>query len=242
MARAGTLLTTPAARRFGAVRRNWGSGEPFHVWRGARSCELVGELTRRWRNSPYQTTGLSIQRWVAEVLAEIVDDRDSTTASSEHGDPLLELFNKLLVITRQAVGETDESSGWISPPQVLQSIHRRGNALAIPQTGLQSPWLFTSGRGDPALLVELRTELAAANRVDIRMSFITWSGVRRLLDVFEAATAIGADGGPGTRFRIITTTYIGATELQTGEKLALLPGVQVRISLDGRRSRLHAKA
>ncbi len=84
--------------------------------------------------------------------------------------------------------------------------------------------------------------VAKLNRVDILMSFITWSGVRRLLDVFEAATAIGADGEPRTRFRIITTTYIGATELQTGEKLALLPGVQVRISLDGRRSRLHAKA
>jgi len=179
---------------------------------------------------------------LAEVLAEIVDDRDSKLASTEQGDPLLSLFNKLLVTTRQSVGKTDEPSGWISPPQVLQSIHRRGNALELPQTGLLSPWLFTAGRGDPALLAELRTELAAANRVDILMSFITWSGVRRLLDVFEAATAIDADGKPRTRFRIITTTYIGATELQAVVKLASLPGVQVRISLDGRRSRLHAKA
>lgn len=41
---------------------------------------------------------------------------------------------------------------------------------------------------------------------------------------------------------VITTTYTGATEARAVETLAALPGVELRISLDGRRSRLHAKA
>jgi hypothetical protein len=49
-------------------------------------------------------------------------------------------------------------------------------------------------------------------------------------------------GQPQTRFRILTTTYIGATEARAVDALASLPGVEVRISLDGRRNRLHAKA
>lgn len=80
------------------------------------------------------------------------------------------------------------------------------------------------------------------DRVDILVSFITWSGVRKLLDVLKVATALDANGRPKTHFRILTTTYIGATEARAVDALAELPGVQLRISLDGRRNRLHAKA
>jgi HKD family nuclease len=48
------------------------------------------------------------------------------------------------------------------------------------------------------------------------------------------------DGQPV--FRLITTTYTGATEAAAIEELARLPGVEIRISYDGRRTRLHAKA
>ncbi len=41
---------------------------------------------------------------------------------------------------------------------------------------------------------------------------------------------------------ILTTTYTGATEIQALDELAGLPGCRIRISLDGRRTRLHAKA
>lgn len=74
------------------------------------------------------------------------------------------------------------------------------------------------------------------------VSFITRSGLRKLWDLLESVTAVGADGRPRTRIRVITTTYTGATEGRAVEGLARLPGVELRISLDGRRSRLHAKA
>jgi DNA or RNA helicases of superfamily II len=82
--------------------------------------------------------------------------------------------------------------------------------------------------------------------VDILVSFITVSGVRKLQDVLRQITAKGAqqDGQaqPKTRLRILTTTYTGATEARALDELARLPGCEVRVSLDGRRTRLHAKA
>lgn len=78
--------------------------------------------------------------------------------------------------------------------------------------------------------------------MDNPVSFITHSGVRRLLDILQSVTAIGADGQPRSRLRVLTTTYTGATEIQAVDELARLPGCQVKISLDGRRTRLHAKA
>jgi superfamily II DNA or RNA helicase len=131
----------------------------------------------------------------------------------------------------------------LRPLQMLTSLDRHGKPLGeLPRTGLSRPWLFTSGRHDPPLLDELRRELSNVDHVDILVSFITWSGVRKIRDLVQAATAVGADGTPATRFRILTTTYIGATEPKAVQWLAEQPGIEVRISLDGRRTRLHAKA
>src|SRR6185295_4684240 len=46
----------------------------------------------------------------------------------------------------------------------------------------------------------------------------------------------------GRPFRLITSTYMGATQANAAWAIARLKGAQVRISFDGRRSRLHAKA
>ncbi len=128
------------------------------------------------------------------------------------------------------------------PVQVLDSIHRESEAPRLPAAGLTNPWLFTAGRGEPALLSELRHELATADRVDVLVSFITRSGVRKLLDVLQHATAIGANGEPRLKLRLLTTTYTGATDAEAVAQLARLPGAEVRVSLDGSRTRLHAKA
>lgn len=179
---------------------------------------------------------------LAELLAQLIDENHLSQADSEQPDRLTILIDDVLTIAYRQLGKSDYQPRWPVPVQVLHSIHRRGTSPIRPRSGLLGPWLFTAGRSDPALLSELRAELGSADRVDILMSFITWSGVRRLLDVFESATAIGADGKPRIQFRIITTTYIGATEFTAVEKLAEMPGIEIRISLDGRRTRLHAKA
>jgi superfamily II DNA or RNA helicase/HKD family nuclease len=102
--------------------------------------------------------------------------------------------------------------------------------------------LFTAAKASPGLLSELRHELASSDRVDILMSFITVSGLRKIRDILQNITALDGAGKAATKLRILTTTYIGATEAQAVNELASLPNCEVRISLDGRRTRLHAKA
>jgi superfamily II DNA or RNA helicase/HKD family nuclease len=128
------------------------------------------------------------------------------------------------------------------PPRLLRAVAHDGRFSESPEAGLALPWLFTAGKGSPALLNEIRRELSSANEVDILVSFITVSGVRKLRDVLQQITAVGAAGTSRTRLRILTTTYTGATEMRALDELATLPGSEVRVSLDGRRTRLHAKA
>lgn len=178
---------------------------------------------------------------IAAQIARILDDLQGDGA--EKLQRQLELANALLVNARQRLSPpAAEADPLAAPLQLLQAVHRHSSPPALPDTGLALPWLFTAGKGSPSLLSELRRELAACDQVDILVSFITHSGVRKLLDILQSATAIGADGQPRTRLRILTTTYTGATEIRALDELAGLPGCEIRVSLDGRRTRLHAKA
>ncbi len=177
-----------------------------------------------------------LQRQLVGVLNDISDGNSI--------QPQLALVNGLLTeLRRQLSPEVAAALELVAdPPSVLTSVLRHGSHPEPPKTGLTVPWLFTAGKGTPSLLSELRREFGAAEQVDILVSFITISGLRKLRDVLSRTTAVGADGKPPIRIRVLTTTYIGATEAAAVDELARLPGCEVRVSLDGRRTRLHAKA
>lgn len=180
---------------------------------------------------------------MASRLPELLDDVTSSLEDkAEQARLELRLIAHMLREARVQARTSPDTSEPAEPLRVLKAVHAPNTPPQLPQTGLRRPWIFTSARSDPSLLTELRAELSAANHVDILVSFITWSGVRKILDVLKQATATDASGAPRTQFRILTTTYIGATEVRAVDALASLPGVQLRISLDGRRTRLHAKA
>lgn len=184
---------------------------------------------------------------IARQLTAILDDMGGD--EGERSKRQLDLVNALLVTLRQrltAEGAGEESATIVDlvaePLRVLKAIHRNRQFPVPPEVSLATPWLFTAGKGSPSLLQEIRRELASADQVDILVSFITVSGVRKLQDVLQQITALSAHGRGATRIRILTTTYTGATEARALDELAHLPGCEVRVSLDGRRTRLHAKA
>jgi superfamily II DNA or RNA helicase/HKD family nuclease len=207
---------------------------------------------------PRSVDVLALKGGSAEFLADVITRQLSTILEDLGGDDpekakrQLELVNELLLVLRQRLKGGD-GAVWSStsaevvdlvaaPLRVLRAVQRDMQFPPSPEIGLAVPWLFTAGKGSPSLLQEIRRELASSDHVDVLVSFITVSGVRKLQDVLQQITAKAAQGGAATQLRILTTTYTGATEARALDELARLPGCEVRVSLDGRRTRLHAKA
>jgi superfamily II DNA or RNA helicase/HKD family nuclease len=199
------------------------------------------------RGDGWKATGLGTEetaerlgQMMAKELTLLLDDLGGDTGQKTKRQ--LALFNGLIAYVRRQAGVAEAPDALIEPPQLLRSVSRIGNAPDPPETGLAFPWLFTAGKGSPSLLTELRLELGSCDQADVLVSFITVSGVRKLFDILQSATAVDAHGVPRTRVRVLTTTYIGATEMEALDSLGRLPGCEIKVSLDGRRTRLHAKA
>jgi superfamily II DNA or RNA helicase/HKD family nuclease len=106
---------------------------------------------------------------------------------------------------------------------------------ARPTTPLSTGALLVNGHRQPRIGHEVAHELDSADQVDLLCAFIKWGG---LLQVQAPIRELIARGG---RLRVITTTYLGATDQRALDRLAEL-GADIKISYETRTTRLHAKA
>jgi HKD family nuclease len=128
----------------------------------------------------------------------------------------------------------------VGQPRMLMAILATADAEsgvpARPATPLSEAALLTNSHGEPNLGGELRAELDSADEVDLLCAFVKWHGLR----VLESQLArLKERDAP---LRVITTTYVGATERLALDRLVRDFGADVQIQYDALRTRLHAKA
>ncbi|MBM3673044.1 MAG: DUF3427 domain-containing protein [Actinobacteria bacterium] len=104
-----------------------------------------------------------------------------------------------------------------------------------PLTPLSTNRLMVNGSEEPSLQQEIARELESADGVDLICAFVRFPGVVLLKEPLRRLTVRGAP------LRVLTTTYIGATQRKAVDLLVEL-GAEVKIAYDHQRTRLHAKA
>ncbi|NWL26065.1 DUF3427 domain-containing protein [Paenarthrobacter ureafaciens] len=168
-----------------------------------------------------------------EVLSHHIAEAVRNALSAAKPEERVILANRLL-----SQLQTDNQ---VTPgPRQLLSLHRpdalKRRQLRRPTTKLSESALLTNGKDDPNLAVELRTEIESANTVDLLCAFVRWTGLRLLEPALEQLME------RGVKFRVITTTYMGATERRAIDELVRRYGAEVKISYETQATRLHAKA
>jgi len=168
-----------------------------------------------------------LARVIERELSDLGDDREAAAHQAERINALLGGQGGDLVELPPELW-----TGLRAPPSGLALTPAR---VPSPATPLGASDLLVNADGQPNIGSELRAELASADRVDLICAFVIWSGVVQLR---EALRGVVERGG---RLRVITTTYMGATQRRAVDDLVRL-GAEVRVAFDARTTKLHAKA
>ena len=168
------------------------------------------------------------------------DSDDAETAAKE-----IKFLNDCIRHLYRSDKELGEAMTVSLRKSLLLSLYHRKNRFSEkdaqksrprPDTSLSRSFLFTNSRKDINIGTELQKEIASADRIDLLVSFIKYSGLQVILPALRRFT------GRGGHLRIITTTYMGATDPKAVIELSRLPRTQIRISYNTKETRLHAKA
>lgn len=183
-----------------------------------------------------------LAKYVSEIIEKGLDNvRDNGGDLAAQ----VELVNKIVttIMTETKEADFDLLAVAKRAEQLLALFDKQNSILALndktkivrPETSIAQSSLFTGAIHEPQMFTELKKEIASCNRVDMLVSFIKWSGLRLLIDELTEFTQNGGE------LRIITTSYMGATDVKAIEQLRKIPNTRIKVSYDTKRTRLHAK-
>jgi superfamily II DNA or RNA helicase len=174
----------------------------------------------------------------------VADDEDGESRKLENQ---VRLANKIIELIDSEVEKGELEGLEIAPEarQLLALLGEKDPMLAVdktakdlprPETSIAHSSLFTGATQEPQMISELKKEIASADRIDMLVSFIKWSGLRGLMNELKAFTERGGE------LRIITTSYMGATDLKAIQELGRLSNTKIKVNYDTKITRLHAKS
>jgi len=187
--------------------------------------------------------------WLSRFLTKIIECAIGAIPSGDNQlTEQISLANKLVLWLKDHVQDDQLITENLldSKGRILTALFDKTNPIATdfpaftkaiyPLTGLSQSELFCGSNAGISLDTELKREIRSADKIYWLVSFIKWAGIRIFKNELEEFTR------SGKTLRIITTSYMGATDAKAVEFLASLPNTEVKLSYNTKRERLHAKS
>ena len=184
---------------------------------------------------------------LSQYLSEVIESGlDNVRDNGGDLSAQIALTNQIVRLIQNTTKEADFAAMGVAQraEQLLALLRESDPRLAAgksakdverPETSIAQSSLFTGAIHEPQMFTELKKEIVSADRIDMLVSFIKWSGLRLIIDELREFTQNGG------QLRIITTSYMGATDMKAIEELRKLPNTLIKVSYDTKRTRLHAK-
>lgn len=204
--------------------------------------ELIPDQCKHQEKVDSAEASRVLSTYVAELLKQKMDDiyensgDDALCNQIEYINKVIEMVdseskNRLMIDTAG-----DQLLSVMSENDERLLLGKKAKDINRPETSMAYSSLFTGAVREPQMLTELKKEIVSANKIDMLVSFIKWSGLRELLEELKEFTRNGG------QLRVICTSYMGATDVKAVEELSKLTNTEIKISYDTKRTRLHAKS
>ena len=204
-------------------------------------AELLGLDTRSLRATFAKVDAAELADRVGEVIGRLAKLALAAIPAEDRSSEAVGIVRAVLgSISAARPGMLSSHDMLVDPIERLVAIDRLAPTnepipIRRPLTPLRDTVLMTNSRNQPSVGYEIAAEIESADRIDVVLAFIRWTGIRDLIDPLRRFVQ------DGKRLRVITTTYTGSTELRALDELLSL-GAEVKVSYDTTSTRLHAKA
>jgi superfamily II DNA or RNA helicase len=186
-------------------------------------------------------------RYLSSYLANTIKSALDSLKGDDRVLRQVELSNKIIQLLIKELPELSLTSDLLeNDGQLLHAIFSKLDTpfrnlderikKITPYTRLSQSELFTGNNVGISLESELRKEILSADEIYWLVSFVKYSGIRIFKDELEEFTH------SGKKLKIITTSYMGATDVKAIEYLAKFPNTEIKVSFNTDHERLHAKA
>ncbi|MEY3422598.1 MAG: hypothetical protein RIR48_2918, partial [Bacteroidota bacterium] len=184
---------------------------------------------------------------LTQYLANVIRSALRIFSGEQSIEKQIELSNKIIFLLRDELNNSDFDEDIIDKEgKILSAIFSKIDARfadfdkhlkeITPYTRLSHSELFTGSNAGVSLESELKKEILSADQIYFLVSFIKWTGIR----IFEKELQEFTENGG--KLKIITTSYMGATDLKAVEYLSSLKNTEIKVSYNTENERLHAKA
>ncbi|WP_227006296.1 DEAD/DEAH box helicase family protein [Rufibacter latericius] len=186
-------------------------------------------------------------RVLSQYLSGVIKHALNLISGEERIEKQIELSNKVITLLQNELQEEEFEEDLIhTEAKILSAVFSKIDAQftdfdrylneITPYTRLTQSELFTGSNAGVSLESEIKKEILSSDKICFLVSFIKWTGIR----IFERELAEFTKRGG--LLKVITTSYMGATDLKAVEYLSSLPNTEIKVSYNTDNERLHAKA
>jgi superfamily II DNA or RNA helicase len=186
-------------------------------------------------------------RVLTQYLIEIIRMALDLISGDDIIEKQIELSNNIIKLLRDELQEEEFDEDLIETQAKILSaiINKIDTGISdfekylkeiTPYTRLSQSELFTGNNAGVSLESEIKKEILSSDKICFLVSFIKFSGIIIFKNELTEFTERGG------QLMIITTSYMGATDLKAVQLLSDLKNTEIKVSYNTDNERLHAKA